>query len=431
MLIDEAKITVEAGDGGNGCLSFRREKFIPRGGPNGGDGGRGGDVLLEASPDVQTLVDLLYQPVYRARHGEHGRGKNMHGRDSEPVTVRVPVGTRVFLEDGSLLADLDRPGASVLAVRGGRGGRGNASFATSTRQAPRLAEKGEPGEKRELRLELSLLADVGIVGYPNAGKSTLLSRVTHAKPKIADYPFTTLTPQLGVVKLSDGRSFVLADVPGLIEGAHEGKGLGIRFLRHLERTRLLLHLVELPEAGTLKELEKRVRTIRRELEAHHPRLARTPQLLVFSKVDAFPDREKAERWARKLAPRWGKIAIISAVTGEGIPELMEAAWAGLKSEAAARLATPETPESAVTHHRAERRFTVEMIDGEPHVDGAEVRKWVAMTDLDSRDALERLHNILVRMGVMRELKRRGVREGDTVHCAGVEMVYHEERKRRR
>jgi GTP-binding protein len=429
VLIDEARITVEAGDGGNGCMSFRREKYIPRGGPDGGDGGRGGDVVLEARTDVQTLVDLTYQPLYRARHGEHGRGKKMHGRDSEPVTVRVPVGTRVFAGDGSLLADLDREGARLTAVRGGRGGRGNASFATPTRQAPRLAEKGEPGEKRELRLELSLLADVGIVGYPNAGKSTLLSRVTAARPKIADYPFTTLEPQLGVVKLTDGRSFVMADVPGLIEGAHLGRGLGIRFLKHLERTRLLIHLVELPEAGTLTELQRRVRTIRREMEAHHPRLARIPQLLVLSKADAFPDRRKLATWVRKLAPRWGKIGVLSAVTGEGVPELMEAVWRGL---AAAR----EMPDPASgpegrreTVHRAERRFTVDRVEGVLRVEGPEVRKWTAMTDMDSRDAVERFHRILQRMGVIRELKRLGVREGDTVFCGDVEMTYREERRR--
>ncbi len=430
MLIDEAKITVEAGNGGNGCMSFRREKYIPRGGPNGGDGGRGGDVRLEARSDVQTLVDLLYQPQYRARHGEHGKGKNMHGRDAEAVVVRVPVGTRVFDADGTLLADLDHEGALFTPVKGGRGGRGNASFTTSTRQAPRLAEKGEPGEKKELRLELSLLADVGIVGYPNAGKSTLLSRVTHARPKIADYPFTTLVPQLGVVKLTDGRSFVLADVPGLIEGAHLGKGLGIRFLRHLERTRLLLHLVELPEAGDLRELGKRVKTIRRELEAHHSRLARLPQVLVLSKVDAFPDRRKLGGWIRKLSPKWGRICVISAVTGEGIPELMEAAWAGLKRADAAP-PEAETVHPGETHYRASRRFTVKMVDGDVRVDGAEIRKWVAMTDLESRDALERFHKILTRMGVTRELKRLGVREGDTVFCGDVEMTYREERGRQR
>ena len=286
MIIDEVEIQIEAGAGGNGCISFRREKYVPRGGPNGGNGGRGGDVFLEARTDVSTLVDFLYHPLFRAKHGEHGKGKNMHGKDSPQITIRVPIGTLVKDQNQNVVVDMDHEGMIFLIAKGGRGGRGNATFATSTQQAPRLAEKGEPGEIKTLHLELKLLADVGIVGFPNAGKSTLLSRITHATPKIADYPFTTLEPQLGVVELSESRSFVLADVPGLIEGASSGKGLGIRFLKHLERTRLLLHLVDLSNVTSLKELETRIKIINRELKGHSPQFLKMPQILVLTKTDA-------------------------------------------------------------------------------------------------------------------------------------------------
>lgn len=428
MLVDEVKITVEAGNGGNGCLSFRREKYIPRGGPNGGDGGHGGDIVLESRNDVRTLVDFNYRPLFRARHGVHGQGKNRFGRDVEPVVVGVPVGVRVYDEQGGMLADLDREGMRVTVARGGRGGRGNASFSTPTRRAPRLAEKGEPGEKKVLRLELSLIADVGIVGFPNAGKSTLLSRVTEARPKIADYPFTTLEPQLGVVRLNGGRSFVLADVPGLIEGAHRGKGLGLKFLRHLERTRLILHLVELPGIGTLAELRKRVMTIRREMARYQDRFTRMPQILVLTKVDAFTDRPKLERWRGKLEAQWGKIVILSAVSGEGLDELMEAAWKGLEEARQAGSSGPAAPDAEILY-RAAKRFTVRVGEGAFRVEGAEITKWVGMTDFESPGAVERFHRILTRMGVIRELRKLGVREGDTVICAGREMSYREERSR--
>ncbi len=432
MLVDEVKITVQAGDGGNGCMSFRREKFIPRGGPNGGDGGHGGDIVFKADPNVQTLVDFIYRPLFRGRHGVHGKGKNQYGRDVEPMVVLVPVGTRVFLENGELMADLSRIGQEIVVAKGGRGGRGNASFATSTRQAPHMAEKGEPGEKRVLKLELSLIADVGIVGFPNAGKSTLLSRVTHAKPKIADYPFTTLEPQLGVVKMHGGRSFVMADVPGLIEGAHTGKGLGIQFLRHLERTRILLHLVELPEAKTLADIDKRIKVIRKELESHHPKFLKVPQVLVLTKTDAFTDKTKLHTWTEKLRKKWGKIALISAVTGEGIPELLETVWAGLQSVSTVPpLEVVTAEETEPTVYEGKKRFKIHEAEGAFYVEGAEIRKWVAMTDFENRDAVERFHRILSRMGVIRELKKLGLLDGRTVYCEGEEMTYREERERKR
>lgn len=420
MIIDEVTITVEAGAGGNGCLSFRREKYIPRGGPDGGEGGRGGDIFLEARTDVHTLVDFIYQPLFRARHGEHGKGKNKHGKDAEPVVVRVPVGTLVFDPEKNLIVDMNEDGMKFLIAKGGRGGRGNTTFATSTQQAPRLAERGEPGEIKTIRLELKLLADVGIVGFPNAGKSTLLSRITRAHPKIADYPFTTLEPQLGVVQLSGGRSFVVADVPGLIEGASQGKGLGIRFLKHLERTKLLLHLVELATVETFTEIEKRIRVINRELRQHSAQFQKTPQLVVLTKMDAVPP-SKYESWARRLEKKGQPVLTISSVTGQGLNPLMEAVWKLLSEIRAEAAAKPVAAKEAL--YQAKPRFEIQKHDDGFHVTGPEIKKWVAMTHFESRDALERFHKILRRMGVIKELRRQGAREGDTVFCEDQELLY--------
>ncbi len=422
MIIDEATITVEAGAGGNGCVSFRREKYVPRGGPDGGNGGRGGDIFLEARTDVGTLVDFVYRPLYRARHGEHGKGKNQHGKDAESVTIRVPVGTLVWDENGELAVDMDRDGMRFLIARGGRGGRGNTTFTTSTQRAPRLAEKGEPGEAKTLRLELKLLADVGIVGFPNAGKSTLLSRVTQARPKIADYPFTTLQPQLGVVRLPEGRSFVLADVPGLIEGASQGKGLGIRFLRHLERTQVLLHLVEVAPLTRYSELESRIRTIRRELQQHSPVFSTVPELLVLTKVDAVSGQDY-RKWMEKLRKKGERILAVSAVTGEGLAPFLEEVWKRLCESRKKKGNSLPVPEAV---YQAKSRFKIEKREGVYYVTGEEIKKWVAMTNFNSWDALERFQKILQRMGVLKELKKMGLRDGDTIDCDGEELVFGDE-----
>jgi GTP-binding protein len=430
MLVDQATITIEAGSGGKGCLSFRREKFIPYGGPDGGDGGRGGDVFLEASLDVRTLVDFSFQPIYQAKHGGHGLGKNMHGHDSESIVVKVPPGTLVYLETGELLVDMAEPGQKYLIAHGGRGGRGNTSFSTSTRQAPRLAELGEPGEKKIVRLELKMLADVGLLGFPNAGKSTLLSRVTAARPKIAAYPFTTLEPQLGVVKLSGNRSFVMADVPGLIEGASQGKGLGLQFLRHLERTQVLLHLVEAPEAPTLKDLQARIKVIEGELAQYPSELQNLPRLLVITKIDACADREKLVKWKKSLEGKGHQVFLVSAVSNEGLEPLLEATWHEMEK---ARAAVP-VPVAVVEHkvYKPEARFTVRRDERTFHVDGAEIRKWTAMTDFGSRGGVERFHHILDRMGVFAELKRQGLEAGDKVVCADEEFDWDgDERKGKR
>jgi GTPase len=420
MIVDEVTITVAAGPGGNGCSSFRREKFIPRGGPDGGNGGRGGDVVMEATHDLHTLVDFIYHPEFTAKHGVHGKGKNMHGKDADPILVRVPVGTLIWDQQGELLADMDEAGKRFLAAKGGRGGRGNTTFATSRNRAPRLSEKGEPGEGRVLRLELKLLADVGLVGFPNAGKSTLLSRVTKARPKIADYPFTTLEPQLGVVELSGGRSFVMADVPGLLEGASQGKGLGTKFLRHLERTKVLLHLVELPTVQDFRELGSRIRIIRKELEKHSKKFKAMRQVLVLTKADAAGDKP-LEVWVKKLREKAKEVFLISAVSGKGLPALLEGAWSLL--EAARKSDDRRTVPVPGRLFEAKARFRVERVPEGFRVTGAELVKWMAMTHFGNRDAEERFHGILRRMGVLGELKRKGVVEGDKVLLEDREMVY--------
>ena len=350
MFVDDVDIRVSAGDGGRGCLSFRREKFVPRGGPNGGDGGHGGSVYVVAAATKNTLVDFRFHPEFEARKGQHGQGSNRTGSSGPDLEIAVPIGTLVFerLPDGSkaLAADLAAAGDRVLVAQGGRGGRGNAQFVSSTNRAPRRTEPGLPGERKTLHLELKLVADAGLIGFPNAGKSTLISRISAARPKIADYPFTTLVPNLGVVGLSDDRSFVVADVPGLIEGAHRGQGLGHQFLRHLERTKVLLHLVDV-SSETGRDPVSDLDTLRRELELFEPTLAAKPQIVVANKIDAVddPDRVTAlERHAKKLKLPFFRA---SGVTGAGLPEVLEALWVRLKAErehAAAGIDVDTTPD---------------------------------------------------------------------------------------
>jgi GTP-binding protein len=324
LFLDQARILVKAGDGGNGCMAFRREKYVPRGGPSGGDGGRGGDVNLVSTLHQNTLLQFSYNPEHRAERGHHGEGSNCTGADGRSLEVLVPVGTVVYDEaTGERLFDFTEPGQRFLAARGGRGGRGNARFATATHQAPTEHEAGRPGEEKRLRLELKLLADVGLVGFPNAGKSTLISRISAARPKIADYPFTTLEPHLGVVKLDDFRSFVVADLPGLIEGAHEGAGLGVQFLRHIERTRLLAHLVDVSAAsGRLPDEDFEI--IMRELASFSQELAQKPMIVVATKMDAAQDPDRAARLRRLAEQRGLPFFEISSVTGQGIEPLKHA-----------------------------------------------------------------------------------------------------------
>jgi GTP-binding protein len=321
LFLDEAKILVKAGDGGNGCLAFRREKFVPRGGPSGGDGGRGGDVVLVGDSQQNTLLQFSYNPEHKAERGRHGEGSNKTGADGRTIEVSVPVGTVVYDADtGERLFDFSEAGQRYVVAKGGRGGRGNARFATSTHQVPTEHEPGRPGEERRLRLELKLIADVGLVGFPNAGKSTLISRISAAKPKIADYPFTTLAPNLGVVQLPNYKSFVVADIPGLIEGAHTGAGLGIQFLRHIERTRLLAHLVDVSETSGRDPVED-FEIVLNELASFSEALAEKPMIVVASKMDAAQDPERVEALRQVATGRGLAFFEISSATGQGVDAL--------------------------------------------------------------------------------------------------------------
>lgn len=341
--IDEVKIYVKAGDGGPGAVAFRREAHVPKGGPSGGDGGNGGDVVFVADEQLSTLLDFKYRQHYRAEPGEAGRNKDQYGKSGEHLVVRVPVGTVVSdLATAEVVADLASAGQRAVVCKGGRGGRGNIHFKTPWNQAPRQAEPGTPGEEKTIRLELKLLADVGLLGYPNAGKSTFISAVSRARPKIADYPFTTLVPHLGVVGLSDGRSFVLADVPGLIEGAAEGAGLGHRFLRHLERTRVLVHLLELSPDPT-REPERDYDVLCRELERYDPELARRPQVIALNKID-LPDTQEAFPGLRdRFAARGLELFAVSAVTRKGLDQVLERVWQLLRPSSPVDLAPPPPP----------------------------------------------------------------------------------------
>jgi GTP-binding protein len=347
MFVDEVDIRVQAGDGGKGCLSFRREKRVPRGGPNGGDGGQGGSIFLVATEHHNTLITYRYHPEFNAERGEHGLGSNCTGRDGKDLVLEVPIGTVVSElagDDAIPLADLTGKDERVLVARGGRGGRGNAAFATSTNRAPRRTEPGSPGEERTLRLRLKLLADVGLVGFPNAGKSTLIARISDARPKIADYPFTTLTPNLGVVRLDEDRSFVVADVPGLIEGAHLGHGLGTRFLAHLERTKVLVHVIDLSSA-TGRDPVDDFEVITRELSLFAgagddtaKSLAEKPRIVAANKMDALDDPARLAKLRKHLARGGVPLYPISAATGEGVRPLLEAMWSAVARQAASSVA---------------------------------------------------------------------------------------------
>ncbi len=426
MFLDEAKIEVHGGRGGNGAVSFRREKFVPQGGPDGGNGGRGGHIILLADPNLTTLIDFKYRTRYQAPNGGHGSGGQKRGKDGADLILRVPVGTLVY-EEGSdtPLADLAHPGQTFIAARGGRGGRGNAAFATPTHQAPRFAEKGEPGESRVLRLELKLLADVGLVGYPNVGKSTLIAQVSAARPKIADYPFTTLVPNLGVVRLNEETSFVMADIPGLIEGAHEGAGLGHQFLRHIERTRVLIHLLDV-SGYTGRDPLCDFQVVNKELELHNPRLAQLPQLVALNKIDSPLAKELVEKVSPPLKEQGYKVFPISALTGEGVEPLLWECVHLLHQREGEPLPSVE---EVVVRFTAPSEREWEVLREGPHlfvVKGAGVERMVSMTDLENEEALLRLHRRLERLGVLEALREAGVQEGDTVRIGDFEFDYVEE-----
>ena len=418
MFFDEAKIYVKAGDGGDGCVSFRREKYVPLGGPSGGDGGKGGDVYLVANPHLNTLIGFKRRVHFKAQRGAHGRGKGQKGRQGDDVYVEVPPGTVVRdAETGEFIADLMEEGQKVLVAQGGQGGRGNAAFATSTNQAPRIAERGAPGQERWLYLELKLIADVGIVGMPNAGKSTLLSVVSAARPKIAAYPFTTLEPNLGVVALGDYTSFVMADIPGLIEGAHAGAGLGHEFLRHIERTRMIIHLLDGTSADPLGDYQ----SINEELALFDPELARKPQLVVLNKMD-LPQAQALWPSVKKAMEAQGQRAMsISAVTGEGVKEMLRSVAKMLAS-----LPKEEPPTAEVKVFRPveeEKALTITWEDDAWRVRGADVERVAAMTNWDLDEAVQRFQRLADAMGLKTALREAGVQPGDTVRIGEAELEW--------
>ncbi len=421
MFTDKATIYVKAGDGGNGAVAFRREKYIPFGGPAGGDGGKGGDVILYVDPHLNTLYRFTHQCRFQAGRGEHGQGKKQHGASGADVRVPVPPGTVVRdAKTGQVLADLTEPGQEVVVARGGRGGRGNARFATPTNQAPRIAENGEPGEERTLHLELKLLADVGLVGKPNAGKSTLLAAVTAARPKIAPYPFTTLQPHLGVVVLDDHTDFVLADLPGLIEGASQGKGLGHEFLRHVERTRLLIHLLDGAAPDPLGDFT----AINEELAAFGHGLPDKPQLVAFNKMDLPEARERFSQVRDALRAQGYEVFPISGLAREGVRELLQRAARRLEELPREPAIARQVPVFRLEDD--ERAFWVEREGDGWRVHGRRVERLAAMTPFELDEAVYRFHRVLERMGVLDALREAGVQPGDTVRIGGAELVWEEE-----
>ncbi len=424
MFIDRAKISIKAGDGGDGMSSFRREKYAPKGGPNGGDGGRGGDIVFLADRNMNTLLDFRYKKKFKAQKGGDGEDTNKFGRHAEAVVVKVPVGTLVFDEEtDELIADLVEDGQTAIVGRGGRGGRGNARFSNSVNRAPTFAEHGEPGEERNLRMELKLLADVGLVGYPSVGKSSIIATVSAARPDIAAYHFTTLTPVLGIVKIDDQTNFVMADIPGLIEGAHEGKGLGHDFLRHIERTRLIVHVLDVSGMEGRDPMED-YRKINKELAAYNERLASRPQIIAANKMDLPDARSNYPAIEAALKAEGREVFPVSAATGEGLQPLVQRI-----AEMLATLPKEDITDTTVIPavvDDASPDFTIRRDDsGAFIVEGKNVERLVAMTRFHDEESLRRFQNILRRNGIDEALRKRGIKDGDTVRIREMEFEFSE------
>ncbi|WP_432635793.1 GTPase ObgE [Candidatus Avelusimicrobium sp.] len=414
--LDRVKIYLTAGKGGDGCLSFRREKFIEFGGPNGGCGGKGGDIILQADPNLTTLLELAYNPHIEAQNGEKGGTYNKTGRAGEDKIVRVPCGT-IVKKDGQVLVDLTEAGQQFTVAKGGMGGRGNQSFKTRNNTAPHIAENGQPGEEVTLFLELKVLADLGLVGFPNAGKSTFLSRISAARPRIADYPFTTLNPNLGIT-LHKGLSFATADIPGIIEGASEGKGIGTQFLKHIERTRVLLHLVD-PEGFNGMNAEKSVKVIENELKTFDKNLFAKPRIIVVNKMD-LPEAQKAYETIKKKFKKH-KVMLMSAATGEGVNKVLDEV---VKILAATPVETPVEVKKAAATHRVEPIFSISRDEEDViHITGKKVEEFIAMTNFNQPEAIARLRGIFKKIGLEKALLKYGVQDGDSLVVGGREFEW--------
>lgn len=413
MFTDYAKIIIKSGNGGDGAITFRREKYVAAGGPDGGDGGRGGSIYFKVDPNSNTLIDFRFTKKFKAQNGENGSGANKYGKSGEDLYINVPIGTIIKdAETGKVVADLSKEGQEELVLQGGRGGKGNSHFATATRQVPRFAQAGEEGEEKEVILELKLLADVGLLGFPNVGKSTFLSMVTDAKPKIANYHFTTIEPNLGVVKTKNGDSFVIADIPGIIEGASDGIGLGIQFLRHIERTRLLLHVIDVSGIEGRNPIED-FKTINEELKKYSEKLSTRKQIIVANKIDIMQD-ETGYKELEKLAQK-EKLEIfkISGATGEGINELLNRVSEVLKKLPKEELI--ETEEKVVyTLEDDKNEFIVKKENGEFIIEGKAINRLMGRINIDDNESMYYFQKSLQNLGIEDELKRQGIKEGDTV-----------------
>jgi len=425
VFVDKAKIFVKGGKGGNGSVSFRREIYVPAGGPDGGDGGNGGNIIFEVDEGLKTLMDFRYKKKYMAEHGEDGKPKKMSGKDGKDLVLKVPPGTIVKDEDGVVIADLVKNKQRAIIAKGGKGGKGNVHFKTSTRQAPTFAEAGDYGEEKYVILELKLLADVGLIGFPNVGKSTILSVVTKANPKIANYHFTTITPNLGVVTVVEGKSFVLADIPGLIEGANEGIGLGHDFLRHVERTKLLIHVIDisgLEGRDPLKDFE----TINKELELFNPKLSQKQQIIAANKIDLLSDMSLYEKFEEKMNEKGYKVFPISAATQRGLRELMLYVTETLDKIEDVELIDIDESHKIYKVEKAIDDIGINIQKEENYylVEGKEIEKLVYSTDLNNLDSLRRFQNILKKKGVFERLEELGIEDGDTVKIYGLEFEYY-------
>jgi len=425
MFVDYAKIIIKSGDGGNGAATFRREKYVAAGGPDGGDGGRGGDVYFEVDPNANTLIDFRFTKKFKAENGQNGSGGHKYGKSGSDITVKVPMGTIVKdAESGKVIVDMSKEGQKELILKGGRGGKGNSHFATSTRQAPRFAIDGEPGKEKEVILELKLLADVGLVGFPNVGKSTILSRVTKATPKIADYHFTTIDPNLGVVKTEHGDSFVLADIPGIIEGASEGVGLGIQFLRHVERTRLLLHVLDV--AGTEgRDPVDDFNKINEELKKYSEKLASRKQIIVANKIDSMQDDENYKALEKMAKENNIEIYKISAVTGEGLNDLFNHVAAIIKTLPKEEIVEVDDRIVYTLEDDEEEQFKVEIVKGEFIVTGPAAQRLMGRVNIGDNESYSYMEKMLKKIGITQALKDKGVKEGDTVKILEWEFEWYE------